>query len=312
MNQIEEKLSQAVKDMTPDLLEKIIDMPDPVVVPDEWFIKEEDAKRRHRRKVRYRAVAAFALCLVLFAGARLFYMTGLDTTIQLDVNPSIEMGINRANKVCRVRAGNLDGERILDGMKLKKVDYKVAVNAVLGSMMRLGYFNDGSNGILITVKNSNTHKAEMIEADITDDISQLLKENNLSATIYHQQISGKEQGHREIAEKYGISLGKAVFLSKLKECESSLDLDAVSTLPIEEIAQLIDELKLPLDGVIAWEKEETGEESGKADRKEEEGNHWDQEEDDWDEEDDDWDEEDDDWDEEDKEDAVHDDDENDD
>ena len=56
--------------------------------------------------------------------------------MSIDVNPSIELEVNRQEKVLRATPLNDDAQTILDGMKLEGVNLKTAVNAVIGSMVQ--------------------------------------------------------------------------------------------------------------------------------------------------------------------------------
>ena len=66
----------------------------------------------------------------------------------MDVNPSIELRINNAEKVIAAEALNEDAEIILEDMKLRGVDVDVATNALIGSMVKNGYLSELSNSIL--------------------------------------------------------------------------------------------------------------------------------------------------------------------
>ena len=72
-------------------------------------------------------------------------------TISLDVNPSIDIKINKKEKVINVTALNEDANSIVGDMDFKGSDLKVTVNALIGSLVRNGYINDLTNSILVSV-----------------------------------------------------------------------------------------------------------------------------------------------------------------
>ena len=82
--------------------------------------------------------------------------------IGIDVNPSIELSVNRNEKVLQANPLNEDAETILDDMNLKNVDLDIAVNALIGSMVRNGYLDELDNAILVTVSNENEKKGIII------------------------------------------------------------------------------------------------------------------------------------------------------
>lgn len=65
----------------------------------------------------------------------------VDSVVALDVNPSVELKINKEEKVISVDALNGDAGVLLDGMDLKGTELNVAINALIGSMVKNGYLN---------------------------------------------------------------------------------------------------------------------------------------------------------------------------
>ena len=90
--------------------------------------------------------AAACLCVAVLGGGVSFYQNHrVDSVIGIDVNPSIELSVNRNEKVLQANPLNEDAETILDDMNLKNVDLDIAVNALIGSMVRNGYLSELDN-----------------------------------------------------------------------------------------------------------------------------------------------------------------------
>ena len=83
------------------------------------------------------------------AGYNVYRNGKIDSIIGIDVNPSVELSINRKNKVLNAVPLNDDAVEILEGMELKGVDLNIAVNAVIGSMVTNGFLDDLDNAILV-------------------------------------------------------------------------------------------------------------------------------------------------------------------
>ena len=79
-----------------------------------------------------RALTALAACLVLV----IFGFTGVAWASQpyafvtIDVNPSLELGINRFDRVASVVAFNADGEQVLDDVDVEGMTYEEALIAL--------------------------------------------------------------------------------------------------------------------------------------------------------------------------------------
>ena len=69
--------------------------------------------------------------------------------IYLDVNPGVELTVNRQEKVLSAAPTNEDAVDILDGMELKGTPLDVAMNAIVGSLVKNGYVDELANSILI-------------------------------------------------------------------------------------------------------------------------------------------------------------------
>ena len=87
---------------------------------------------------------------------------------------------------------------------MKNVDLDVAVNALIGSMVRNGYLDELDNAILVTVSNENEKKASSLRQDVVGDVESSLQEHAVQAVVYDQQmkVTGEIQ---KLAEKYSIS-----------------------------------------------------------------------------------------------------------
>ncbi len=115
--------------------------------------------------------AAACLCVAVLGGGVSFYQNHrVDSVIGIDVNPSIELSVNRNEKVLQANPLNEDAETILDDMNLKNVDLDIAVNALIGSMVRNGYLDELDNAILVTVSNENEKKASSLRQDVVGDV----------------------------------------------------------------------------------------------------------------------------------------------
>lgn len=244
--QIEMHLRSAMDALTPDVLGRV-DLSVPQIQPaDPDWQNQAVILRLQRRMRRFATAAAACVCLVLIGGGAFHYHLEnrqVESVIGLDVNPSVELSINRKERVLEARALNGDAEEILDGMDLKGVELNVAVNAVVGSMVTHGYLDDLDNAILVTVSNDSVRKSRELRASVVGDIEKTLQENQVEAVVYDQQVIEDEE-MEALAREYGISYGKAYFLKELIEQNDSLsmeEMESLSSMTMEEIARKIAE-----------------------------------------------------------------------
>ena len=188
--------------------------------------------------------AAASLCLLMTGGGVWYYQyenRQIDSVIGIDVNPSVELSINRRERVLKAEALNEDGNQILSDMELKGVDLNVAVNAVVGSMVTHGYLDDLDNAILVTVSNDSMTRASALRSSVVGNIEKTLEENQVQAVVYDQQAVENDE-IEDLAKQYKISYGKAYFLKELIESNPDLamkDMEWLSAITMEELAEWI-------------------------------------------------------------------------
>ena len=237
-DEIAKHLKSAVDTLTPDVLDKI-----DLTTPQDIYTGPSKVTRIYRRMRTAATVLAACLCVAVLGGGVARYQNSrVDSVVGIDVNPSIELSVNRNDKVLKAEALNSDAEEILDDMDLKNVDVDIAVNALIGSMVRHGYLNDLDNAILVTVANDDKKKASELRQDVVVDIEASLEEHKVQAVVYDQQAPVSDEV-RELAREYGISYGKAYFLQELID-ENDLgeeDMKEFAGMTMEEIAKEITE-----------------------------------------------------------------------
>lgn len=135
----------------------------------------------------------------------------MESVIGLDVNPSIEISVNRKDEILEAEPLNDDGAEVLADMDLDGVDLNIGVNAIIGSMVRCGYLDELDNAILVTVSNDDREKASVLRQDVVTDIESSLEAHKVNAVVYDQQATDMKE-ITEISNQYGISYGKACFL----------------------------------------------------------------------------------------------------
>lgn len=245
-DQIEQHLRSAVDALTPNVLSGIDFTVRQDAVPRESADTHAAVLKLQRRLRGYVLAAAACFCVLLMGGGVYGYHIQnqiVESVIGIDVNPSIEISINKKQKVLSVRALNTDGQEILADMDLTGTDLNVAVNAVVGSMVTHGYLDDLDNAILVTVSNDSVRKAKELRAAVVSDIEQTLEENQVQAVVYDQQVIEDEEMFK-LAEQYGISYGKAYFLKELIDQNPELtmdDMERLSAMTMEELAAAITE-----------------------------------------------------------------------
>lgn len=106
-----------------------------------------------RRFARYRAAAAVAACLVLGALGFGGYSAWADVVavVGIDINPSIEISLNRFDRVVEARGLNEDGASLLAKTPVEGMCYEEALFELMGSAEIQEAGSAGENPVTITV-----------------------------------------------------------------------------------------------------------------------------------------------------------------
>ena len=157
------------------------------------------------------------------------------TVISLDVNPSIELKLRGSGRVAQAKALNDDAQKLLEGMELEGTDKNTAVNAIIGSMVRAGYLNSLSNSVLVTVEGKN---ASGIEKEIMEIINGILAQSINGGAVVGQELTAGGEAE-ELAQKHGISRGKAQLVLEVARLNPMLVPDELAKLSINELNVLL-------------------------------------------------------------------------
>lgn len=158
----------------------------------------------------------------------------VSTVITMDVNPSIQMRLNRDDAVVSVIGENKEAEDILKDMDLEQTDMTVAVNAVIGSMVKQGYLTTDNNTVLLSVENDDADERSRVEKELSENISSTLSTYDISGAILAQDMD-IDDDMETIVNKYDISYGKAALIEEIMEERSDYQIEDLVKLSAQEL-----------------------------------------------------------------------------
>lgn len=181
--------------------------------------------------VNYKYFVSAAACLIflLFGGHWLYFTP--TAQISIDINPSLELGVNRFDRVISVTGYNDDGLDLADDLDIKFTGYTEAVNQILESETVAALLSDDE---LVTITVIGTDGAQ--SSKILSDMK--------SCTEHHQNAHCYFAHSDEVAEAHetGLSYGKYKALLKIQELDPSVTSDEIRDMTMKEIQDLIDSL----------------------------------------------------------------------
>ncbi len=244
---IEKSIKGAMERLTPDVFDGVLAKCGNK--NDNVFLIQ--AKKPKRSAV-MRAAGALAAALVMTFGGLFAYSqiegNRVDSLVMLDVNPSLEIRLNRNDRVIDVEAKNEDAVRVIDNMDLKNTPIDVAINALIGSMLKFGYIHENANSILLSVEGADHEKSVLLQRNLAQSISQQL--NVANGAVISQALADDET-LRGLAQANQISFGKAALVQKILDENSHLTFDELAQLSVNELNLLVSSKQIEAQGLEA-------------------------------------------------------------
>ena len=218
-----------------------------------------ETKKKKNRWAPLAAAACLALVLVGGGGGYYYYSANnaVASLVSLDVNPSIQLEVNKNEKVLSATPMNDDGAEILDGMDLKGTQADVAMYAIIGSLLQHGYVDELANSILITVEDDDQARGEKLQQELTAQADAALANAQVNGAVLAQTLQNSEELSQK-AQEYGISTGKAALIQAIVAgSNNTKTFEDLVGLSINEL-NLLYTAQAPLEGQTSGNEQNTG------------------------------------------------------
>ena len=199
------------------------------------YLKERQKKQRHFGSSRTRFMPRFVLAAICFfvlllgAGGYSVYIRPV-SYISIDINPSVELGINRFKRVVSAVAYNEDGQNILEHVSLKNISYIEAIDKLLREESYDKFLTEDSLLIFTIVSDSSDTIIEEINA-------------NKSFQTYDALTYTSDKICMEEAHQHDMSFGKYRAYIELSEYDESITIEDCHGMTIGEMHDRIEKCR---------------------------------------------------------------------
>ena len=178
-----------------------------------------------------RMLPALAACLLLVfcLGGSWLYFTPT-AYISVDINPSLELGVNRFDRVVSVDAYNEDGANLAETMELRYLDYRDALEQLMNDSSLEAYLQDGVLSLTVAGE-SESQCGEIYQA----------MEACASGRRNVRCHTGSSESI-QAAHSYGMSVGKYQAYLALLGLDPDITPEEIQGMSMREIYQLIQSL----------------------------------------------------------------------
>lgn len=166
------------------------------------------------RNIRFKSIAAVSVACIL---ALFFFIPNHEEDVyaymSIDINPSIELGVNEDLKVVEMTSYNEKGKEIINGLKdWKMQDMKDVTNTIIESMKSNGYSFSKNEVVIGTVHTGKSieksdNQMKKVINELQEDLSKV------EAKVISVEATAKE---REKAVEAGVTAGKLISQQKNK------------------------------------------------------------------------------------------------
>ncbi len=244
---IEIRLKQAVENCTPDVLDKILEQCDNY---EEKKKISPIVKFSHKRRV----LSLAAACLLLFIIGGAAFLTSMRlaekrivSIVSVEINPSIELKVNKEAVVMEANALNEDAKIVLGKMKLVGTDVYTAANAIVGALLKQGYIDELANSILLSVEDVDSSRGIRLQDELSNEMNAILEAASVNASILSQYVDGEKVD--EVSRQYDISHGKAALIEEIMAGNSNYVFEELAKLSVNELNLIMSNSKNQVDDV---------------------------------------------------------------
>jgi hypothetical protein len=189
-----------------------------------------------KRPAGIRTAIASAACVVLIFFGVLSYNSYFTVTafLDFDINPSIELSVNRFGRVIEAYAYNGEGEQILSEANLKHKTYQDATRLIVDAAVGGGYLRDEAM-ISVTLQTDNTSKESQMLMSVESSMAAAVSEHHIApqAEIFPVSAEMRNEAHGQ-----NISPAKYLAILELQKIDPAATVDSCRDHSIGEIREL--------------------------------------------------------------------------
>ncbi|MBO8128910.1 MAG: anti-sigma factor domain-containing protein [Peptococcaceae bacterium] len=228
---------------------------EPVEVGHEITFSDENVVR-YRRTGRFIALAASLLIVLIVSASMmryLFWVPEVYAYVGMDINPSLELALDKNFEVIKAQAYNRDAEAVLEGLTLKGVAVNSAVRTILKACSDRGYLKDGPNVVITTTLVKEGQSDIDLDRRIISAVRTELEKTgqNSRAYLLHAELQDREQ-----ALKQHLSTGRYVIWQKVQEQGGTITLDELRAQGVGRLLARHEAVQqvMAKHSAIKWEK----------------------------------------------------------
>lgn len=178
-------------------------------------------------KVKNRITIALLFILFVVIGGVTFYIYKQPVSyVGIDINPSLQLALNRIDRVVGVIPLNEDAEVLVSDLNLLNMPVEKVIETVVDNSVNSGFIDEFSvNNVVVVGASLNDGKdPKALEKRIRTTVINRLGEKKVPAIVLLEQDN---EDRKALADSYGVSYGSLLIAQKAVSLNQDLNLDEI-------------------------------------------------------------------------------------
>lgn len=206
------------------------------ILPDPAAISAGKSRAGKRSFLTRMATLAASFLFVTIISFALIYTYALEAdVIYIDVNPSLELSLNRRDTIIQVTYLNEDAKTLFGEIDLKGKDVDEGLELVMEALDDGGYMQKEDAEVNIAVYTKDEQKADKRLSELVSQVVECEKRHDREPTVHTMEIDRDEK--KQAGEK-GISPNKYQFIKEIVELSDEFDEEELTDMSVKELKRL--------------------------------------------------------------------------
>ncbi|WP_169086310.1 anti-sigma factor domain-containing protein [Paenibacillus sp. PL91] len=225
---------------------------------------EEEYRKPRTFKAAYWYTSAAAIMLLVFLPFLLMMQQDKNPVVayvSMDINPSVELGVDKNDKVRELSALNEDGRLIIEGLEYEGVNVETVAASILERAKGSHYLDTPNKNIFITSMLLDDNSAlkldyeQILTGKVDRTLRNLLKQLAAEAASANITTLSVPNEVREEAAANGISSGKMAVYLMAKDEGYTIEMEQLKQNSIDKATESLGGLKTIVDNAEGLNKE---------------------------------------------------------
>ena len=230
--EIKQRINRAVRQITPNVYDDVATVPVRKMAAHDHITRQELPGERSRSVRMFGFAPAFASLAVLFIAIFAWWQfLRIDSVVAVDVNPSIELKLNRLSHVVAVQAYNPEAQSLVEAVPWRFSPVDDVIQRLLGAMKQQGYLQSENSFLMLSYQQDNQSRAEALSRRLNKAVLRLKLQS--PEMVYVQRVEIKEIAG--LADDYDVSRGVMQLILKAQIMNPQYSVELLSELDLQTL-----------------------------------------------------------------------------